>query len=278
MRVNQKVCFVGGAGHSGSTLLGVVLGAHPRVFYAGEARKSLFLGDVSKPLKKRACKLCGLACPVWGDLRFGAGEDLYEALSRRTGRPIVVDSTKSVAWIDQQIAALAGVVPLHLFFLVRDGRAVVNSRARKYPETPVREHARQWVEQIRATEALAARFPGEVTRVRYEELASRPETEIPRLAAAIGLEPTAAMFDPWTSEQHPLGGNAGTQWLLARERGNMRGPLELGDRTRGYYGGHPRAIVLDVRWRSELSAEALAAFEEVAGEANAAYAWEDPAA
>ena len=40
---NAAVCFVGGAGHSGSTLLGLVLGAHPSVFYAGEANKSRFL-------------------------------------------------------------------------------------------------------------------------------------------------------------------------------------------------------------------------------------------
>jgi hypothetical protein len=276
MRSNQKVCFVAGAGHSGSTLLGIVLGAHPSVFYAGEARKSLFLGDAQKPLKKRVCKFCGPDCPVWSDLRIPPGVDLYEALSRKTRRPIVVDSTKSVEWIEQKIAEVREVAALHLFFLVRDGRAVVNSRVRKYPGVPVREHARQWVAQITATEALAARFPGPVTRVRYEELASSPGPTIARLAAAIGIEPVPEMFDPWSSEQHPLGGNSGTQFLLAREKDGLRGPIELGDRTRSYYGTHPRAIVLDLRWKTEMSAEALAEFDEVAGETNQPYAWEGP--
>ena len=48
-----------GAGHSGSTLLGMMLGAHSSVFYAGEAKKSVFLGDPTKPKRKRECKLCG---------------------------------------------------------------------------------------------------------------------------------------------------------------------------------------------------------------------------
>ncbi|MEA2181922.1 MAG: hypothetical protein QOF69_1107, partial [Solirubrobacteraceae bacterium] len=36
-------------------------------------------------------------------------------------------------------------------------------------------------------------------------------------------------------------------------------------------------VVPDLRWRGELSADDLAAFEAVAGEANRAYAWEQPA-
>ena len=63
-RANRQVVWIGGAGHSGSTLLGLCLGSHPDMLYAGEAKKSALLGDPSKPLKKRACKLCGEApCP-----------------------------------------------------------------------------------------------------------------------------------------------------------------------------------------------------------------------
>jgi hypothetical protein len=277
MRANERVCFVSGAGHSGSTLLGLVLGSHPRVFYAGEARKSLFFGNERKALRKRMCKVCGEACPVWGDLGRAPDEDLYEALSRRTGRRIVVDSTKSIDWIDTQIDALrAAGAGLHMVFLGRDGRAVVGSGVRKYPETTAREHALTWVSQIEATEALASRFPGPVTRVRYEELATRPKETIEKLTSALGIDFVPAMLEPWTSEQHPLGGNAGTQSLLEGAQTRIGGALPISGEKRGYYQQHPRGFVLDRRWEHELAPSALAEFEAVAHQTNVPYAWNEP--
>jgi hypothetical protein len=277
------VCFVGGAGHSGSTLLGLVLGAHPQVFYAGEARKSVFLGDLTKPLKKRACKLCGPGCPIWGELHPSADEDLYEALSRRTGKPIVVDSTKSTDWHREQLARLAGTgVITTLVHLMRDGRAVVNSRVRKYPEEAPRAIIEAWLAQVARTDELVAGFPGEVVRVRYEELASAPEPTTRRICDALGVAYDSAMLRFWEADQHPLGGNNGTQFLVARERERASGArtsiVELGERTRSYYGAHPSAIVLDLRWRRELTPDTLALFDALAGETNRRFAWEPGAA
>jgi hypothetical protein len=266
MRLNTRVVFVGGAGHSGSTLLGLVLGAHPSVFYAGEANKSRGLGDASIALRKRTCKVCGESCRVWSSIDRDL--DLYEALSTRTGRATIADSTKSIAWIDEQLALLTKLgVALHLFFLGRDGRAVLASSLRKRPETSAREHAIAWAEQIRATDALAARFPGSVTRVRYEALATDPIATIARVAAAIDLDVVPAMHEPWTAEQHPLGGNAGTLSLF-----DSAAPV--GGEKRAYYAAHPRSFRLDTRWKTELSAAALHEFDEAAGETNRPYAWE----
>ncbi|MGH8883601.1 MAG: sulfotransferase [Egibacteraceae bacterium] len=279
--MNAGVVFIGGAAHSGSTLLGVMLGAHPSVLYAGEVRKSLLLGDPTWPLKMRVCRLCGPDCVVWGDLRPASGEeDLYETLSRRTSRPIVVDSSSSVDWIAQQAAVLRDVVPLHLVVLVRDGRAVVNSRLRKYPETSAAGQAAAWSAHMRATEALASRWPGSVCRVRYEELATWPEPTLRSLAGFLGVVFDPGMLDPWDSEPHPLGSNDGPLLLLLRERakrvsGHGAGVVEPDDKTRDWYAAHPRGIVLDLRWKHEMGADALAAFEAVAGETNRAYAWEE---
>ncbi|MGH8899325.1 MAG: sulfotransferase family protein [Egibacteraceae bacterium] len=276
-RANAGVVFIGSAAHSGATLLGVMLGAHPSILYAGEAGKSLLLGNPSWPLKMRVCRLCGPDCVVWGNLRVTGGEDLYETLSRRTNRPIVVDSSSSVDWIAQQATALGVVVPLRLIVLARDGRAVVNSRLRKYPETSARDQAAAWVAHMRATEALASRWPGPVHRVRYEELATRPEPTMRALADFLGVAFGPGMLDPWDSDPHPLGSNDGPLLLLLRERakrasGHGTGVVEPDDKTRDWYAAHPRGIVLDLRWKHELSADALATFEQVAGETNRAYA------
>lgn len=280
MRRNERVIFVGGAGHSGTTLLGLVLGAHPSVFYAGEANKSVHLGDEGTKARKRTCKVCGESCRVWSGLEARLAEvDLYEALSERTGRSVIADSTKSIAWIDAQSAVLArACVRMDLVFLGRDGRAVLASSLRKRPETSAREHAAHWVEQIEATEALAARFPGSVTRVRYEALATDPDRTIAALAAALRLDVVPAMREPWSSEQHPIGGNAGTQSLLEGARTRAGADLAIGGGKRDYYAEHPRGFVLDVRWKRELSGEALAAFDAVAGATNRAYAWNEEVA
>jgi len=79
------------------------------------------------------------------------------------------------------------------------------------------------------------------------------------------------MLDPFGAEQHPLGGNAGTQSLLETKRSD----LAIGGAKKDYYAEHPRTFVLDLRWKNELSREALDAFDEVAGETNRAYAYDD---
>lgn len=271
----HHVCFVSGAWYTGSTLLGLMLGSHPAIFYAGEAWKSEFLGDMSVVRHRRVCRLCGEACPVWGGLVAPGGADLYETLSQRTGSPVIFDSSKRIEWVEARVDDLSRLgIRTSLILLQRDGRGVLCSRLRKFPEQSVGEYAEFWIESMAAARALLERFPGEVTEVRYERLATQPEQEMRRLLGWLGLRFHPATLEPWTAEQHPLSGNTGTQSLVAREQGLTKGAVELDDKHRPYYAQHPSSIVLDLRWRQELCAAALAEFERLAGEANAPYAWE----
>ncbi|HKR51388.1 MAG TPA: sulfotransferase [Pseudonocardiaceae bacterium] len=276
--MNTGVVFMGAAWFSGSTLLGVMLGSHPSIFFAGEARHTSYFDDPDAPLKQRVCRLCGPGCTVWGDLQVTHGEDLYEMLSRRTRRPLVFDSSKRISWIKPQISALRDLVPLRLIVLTRDGRAVVNSQLRKWPETSAREHAAAWAKHMRGIEELASCWPGSVHRLCYEELTSRPEFTLRALTDFLGVAFDPVMLDPWNSDQHPLGSNDGPLLMLLRERSSsaVTRVITPDNKTRDWYGTHPRGIVLDLRWKHELSADELAGFEEVAGEINRAYAWEEP--
>jgi len=258
------VCFVAGAAHSGSTLLGLALGAHPSAFYAGEADKSTRLADPSAKERKRTCKVCGPGCPVWTDLAWGGAVTLYDALAERTGRAVVVDSTKRVDWIEARLAELAGR-PLRrsLVDLRRDPRAVLASRLRKDPGPGALVHAEAWAAQRAAVEALAARFPGDVHALDYEALATAPEAALRGLCAALDLPWDPAVLDPWTAPQHPLGGNAGTQSLLVGGRTAPGAPLAVTGEKGRYYGAHPRAFVLDTRYLHELGRGALDALEDV---------------
>ncbi len=287
-RAAKRVCFIGGAPHSGSTLLGMILGAHSDIVYGGELRKSAYLGDETKPLKKRVCKLCGVACPVWGSLRAPLDPDVYEVLARKSEASVVVDSSKGTDWQREQLEVLSRTsTETHLVVLERDGRAVLASRLRKYPTNTPRTIIEDWMTQIEKTDALAASFPGTVLRVRYEALATSPESEIERVTTLLGVSLEPSMLRFWESEQHPLGGNDGTQFLVARESARRRSldtslpgttphvstdVLDLAADNLAYYAPHPAAIVLDLRWQRELPAEARALFDSIAGEVNERFA------
>lgn len=52
----KKVVFICGAGHSGSTLLGLLLGSHSKCFYLGEANKVQYLYNTDQPEKEDIVK------------------------------------------------------------------------------------------------------------------------------------------------------------------------------------------------------------------------------
>jgi len=263
-----------GAGHSGSTLLGMVLSGLAGAVYIGEGAKVRYLGDASKPLRKRACKICGDACAFWSGFCWDEtlGEGLYAAVARHAGAAIVIDSSKKPLWIAARAEELrAAGHAVRLVFLTRDGRAVVNSRLRKYPDRDAAEQIADWLSQIEAAQALADAFPGPVLRLAYEDLATAPSATAARLAAFVGAPFDSSMLAFSQREHHPLGGNNGTQFLAARaQKGAIVRP---GARSAAYYQAHPDAIRLDLRWREEFRPEHAALFERIAGPVNETMKW-----
>lgn len=262
-----------GAGHSGSTLLGMLLGRAEGAFYIGEGAKAQYLGDMSKALRKRACKVCGDDCPVWSGLSWDGQTPLYPLIAAHTGARTIVDSTKRPDWISVRAAetAAAGATPM-LILLLRDGRAVVNSRIRKYPDRPAAELIEGWLTQMAASRALFDVFTGPKMIVRYEELAADPERVMGQVCDFAGLAYDPAMLDMAAGEHHPLGGNNGTQFLATRDNGQAS-LVQPGERSRDFYEQHGSHIRLDLRWKTELSAENAALFEQLAGAANRPSQW-----
>lgn len=260
-----------GAGHSGSTLLGLVLGSHSQAFYLGEAKKARFVGDPNKPARKRACKFCGDDCPVWGGYRWSDDDNLYEVAARLGSAQTLIDSTKGLSWLEKRGRELdeRGHKRVVLF-LQRDGRAVINSRYRKYPERSLEQQIAQWAEQIEATREYFAAQTVPKAVVRYEEFATDPARIVQELCtlASLPYEPDMLRYE--SQEHHVLGGNNGTQYLA-----KPGSAVEPGERHAGYYKSHDRGIRLDLRWHEEMPADVLAAFEEQAGAINAPMAWEN---
>jgi hypothetical protein len=165
-----RVVYVAGYGHSGSTLLNILLGQVPRVMGAGELFR---LAGAAWP-KGEFCS-CGRTlptCPVWSEVVHlwsqGVGGDaissyrrlqqacegwpapvagrevwadyarhttgLFMAIREVTGRSIVIDSSK----LPGRARALARVpgIDLRLVHLVRDGRGVAWSMRRRLARDP----------------------------------------------------------------------------------------------------------------------------------------------
>jgi hypothetical protein len=260
----RDTMLITGAGHSGSTLLGLLVDGHPDVFYAGESRKVRFLGLEDVPVRKRTCRFCGADCPVWSTFRWSQpGPSLYAQLADHTGRSVIVDSTKNVDWIPARLdeTRREGIEPL-VVLLVRDGRAVVASRLRKYPELAPAEVIDEWVDQMRATIDIYTSNAGRRALVRYEELATDPGAVVRSLCDALGLEFDPKMLDYAANPHHILGGNAGTRALA---RGNAAEDREITPGARTFYAAHTGGIALDERWRNELSTATLETFESRAG-------------
>ena len=276
-RANRQVVFIAGAGHSGSTLLGLVLGSHPRCFYAGEASKTRFLGDERRPERKRLCKICGDGCPVWSGFDLSPHVDLYERISRRVGHPVVIDSTKDVAWIQSRASELSTTgASRHLVLLLRDGRAVVNSRLRKAISADPIEVIDRWADQMRRSLELYDAWAGSRVSIRYEELAMRPSETVRRVCRFLGLDYRPSMLDFHMHEHHPLGGNNGTQFQVSRiQRFGMPGPTaEPPERSRTFYTSHGPSIELDLRWQSELSPELADLVQRRARDVDALTRWD----
>lgn len=284
-RINQKVCFIGGTGHSGSTLLGLLLGNHSSSFFCGEGKKSIYLQKENTPAHKRFCKFCGADCPIWGDLCPTPALDLYETLTQQLWHKqqqqptLMVDSSSGVGWIRQQWQTVATTAQPYLIFLKRDGRAVVNSYRRKYPERDLSEIIHNWRNKIQQTQLLFEEFSGEKLILHYEELALHTDVVLKRLCEFLGIAYEPDMRNFGNAEYHVLGGNNGTQYLVTHSQAQThpdqaqqflsRMPVP----NRQYYQTHNADVVLDVRWQTELSAAQQTLFDQLAGDLNQSFIW-----
>lgn len=266
-----KTVLICGVGHSGSTLLGMLLGSHSCAFYMGEGAKARYLGDKSKPLHKRACKICGESCRVWGGFRWDGAKPLHPLVANHVGRSVIVDSTKNDDWILARAAETRAVGgEPHLILLRRDGRGVLNSRLRKYPDRDPEALVHDWVMQMQRSEALYAAFDGPKMTVRYETLATAPEQVMRSACNMLGIAYESDMLRFHEKEHHPLGGNNGTQYIVAKAQREKNDEMfiKLNQDRREYYENHDAGIRLDLRWKHELSAENLALFDRIASHLN----------
>lgn len=235
---SRKLLLIRGLGHSGTTILDLALGAHPRMVGLGEAARILrrpLPGEERRgptqlrgELKHQRVCTCGVTaaqCPVWGELlewlpandhrplaeKFRRLMEAVERAGIQSGHPDdwLVDSYQD----DLELPALnLPDLDVRVVFLVRDVRSWVYSRVRDRRNQGkallgLRNVAR-WYRVNRRFERALQRSGKPVFQLGYEELALSPERALSRLCAWLELEFTEAMLRPGqTTASHILSGN-----------------------------------------------------------------------
>ena len=215
MTDRPRVIYVLGAGHCGSTLLGLLLNGHPACLGVSELSKlaeSIAANDPvldTAPWREAArgfeattgapFATLDLGHPSWRTFARWTDTEvatwarpraaLVDCLARATDKPWIVDATKS--WQPLYLMQRSGLFDLRVVHLLRDVRGVAHSYLTKYGD--LRHGLRKWLKPNVAAMALGARFGDHWLRVRYEDLAADPEATLARVCALAGLRYDPAM-------------------------------------------------------------------------------------
>ena len=154
---------------------------------------------------------------------------------------VVIDNSKdpghAVYLLHQQI------LPVHVVFIVRDGRGTVWSKMRR-TGISVDDAARHWVRTTRAMLALRRVLgPQRSTWIRYEDLCADPRLVVNGIAEQLGLA-SDGFAERSDEPYHHIGG------------------------TPDFSGIAFASIRHDARWREEMPPATLTQFEAIAGSFN----------
>ena len=221
MSQGLKVIYITSRGHSGSTLLDLILSTHSKVCSVGEI----------KCLHSSSDEFCTCGqiriweCPYWqrvddelytttrlrmSDLDVETDDPgmfaahnriLFEAVSRATGQSVIVDSSKTVARLKKLIDA--DIFDITIIHLMRSPFGVVYSNLKRGRDW--KYHARNYTHGMMSTRRLLDGRAHMV--VRYEDMARRTREVIDPVMRAIGLEFEPGQLQWATAEHHNLGGN-----------------------------------------------------------------------
>jgi len=302
--MRKKVVFVIGTGHSGSTLVDLILGSHSHAFSLGE------LASVPKRILRQKsvsfCRVCSDTCPVWGapalqsllESYFSWEEsqnwflstlnghwgsvrkNIYSNLFQLLNSEVLIDSSKSPSWARRQLRPFWfwRNIDAFLVYVCRDGRGVVSSYLRKYPSRDIADVAKQWAKVAKSSEKFFHSFPADHRiKIHYEEMALDPAKAVASLCRKIGLEYEPEMLEYWKHDHHIMEGNWGTISLIKKYRQQIQQAAVqdqqgiIKSRNAIFYDSLGLKIQPDLRWKDELTSEQLATFDSIAGKQNQSY-------
>jgi hypothetical protein len=287
--MGNKVIFILGTGHCGSTLLDLLLGSHSKAVSLGEVYTV-----INKKNTVKLCDFCEDECSLWSRglhkellsvynrnlfqriiTKIGlipkAEVSFYNSISEKSERNILIDSSKNAGWILRNGRVLKNnkyYKPI-LLYLSRDGRAVVNSYYRKYPHRGLEKIAYNWNNRISKINGCYEKWPNSYKiHIRYEDLSQKPVETIKSILDFIDEPYEPSMMRFWEHNHHLLNGNAGTKSMLIKFQKQHLHKNWIQVNEKGYYKNHELGIKFDERWITELKKEELAKINDIIAKYN----------
>ena len=209
-----KIIYICGLGHSGSTILDMALGAHPRV--AGMGEVFTLLDDRHRERHYQSTCSCGKKapeCPFWGPVKGALEqeeplENRYERLLEHAARyfgegTIFVDSSKNSY---SYLSYLNRHHDLTILCLSRDFRSWSYSRHLSTGKPLVYFFFRWWLENLKLRMQLK-KMKLKPIETGYEELVLYPGEVLRMLAEQTGIPYDPLLLNPGKTHSHIISGN-----------------------------------------------------------------------
>jgi Sulfotransferase family len=278
--------FIVGHGRSGTTVLRLMLDAHPELAIPPETQFIPQLIDASKAPGDPAANVANMLTEHrrFGDFGFTEEEvrenfsaiqpfDLTEALryffrtyAERQGKPRWGDKSPGYGWTMERIDRI--LPEARFIHLIRDGRDVsLSLMARKEDPPPPARQARHWKSRVAKTRDQGTRVR-HYLEVRYEDLITDTESTLRRVCEFIRLD-----FDPQMLRYYER-----AEERMSEIKRDMEPGFDLrSDTSRGSVSGERRVAIHRLTtepprtdrigvWRREMPDQHRAEFERVAGE------------
>ncbi|MCL4220220.1 MAG: sulfotransferase domain-containing protein [Phycisphaerales bacterium] len=260
--------------YTGTTWLNFVLGSHPDAFALGPCDRPLGL---TPDKAVEACRVHGTSCPFWPRFyeTWPEGANFFLHLARSSGKRVIVTNNPLPQGAAKSLEHPDVVVkPI---YLIRDGRAVADSYASKFPNLAFLEVCRDW---------LAPSFhqfqwdPDDPDRLclRYEDVLADQCGMLERVGRFVGLRYDERALRFWEFDHHPAAGNQGPIFMIKQFQGIS---VSSHARDRAFYEEQYRKLIENPghqfeadRWRERRSTRELFLFDVICGRRNAEFGYE----
>lgn len=273
--------FVVGVGRSGTTLLRLMLDAHPELTIPPETH---FAPELIEAAGKRRASPDALVEIVvsqrqWGDFGLDADElrhrlsaidpldastalrAFYGLYAERVGKPRWGDKTP--IYVEHMRQIQSALPEARFVHLIRDGRDVALSRIRRALDEPpsVSRMAKAWSKRIEAARRQAQELD-HYLELRYEDLVADTETTLRQVCEFVDLDYEAAMLDYHEHAGERLSEMAGD---LPAQGGKALRPGSERLAAHALATQPPRRERVGA-WREQMAPSDVAQFEQVAGD------------
>ncbi len=211
----KKVIYIAGLGHSGSTILDMALGCHPKIVGLGEIYAVFNKKNPDALFEKSTCS-CGKKgkdCDFWKDLRkFSSSEksteEKYKTLitvfTKKYGEDsILLDSSKNSY---PYLNFLNKEYDLRVIYLTRDYRNWIYSRFARTKKLMV-FLALRWFFENKKLLYILKKYKVKMMTVGYEEVSLYPEFILKKICRFADVEFTGTMLNPDKTKSHIINGN-----------------------------------------------------------------------